>query len=117
MIEKAKKRQNIINTNIIKAKTAYNIHGHESEQMFQKFNLVECASYLQHKFHENDVAMQKLVGKRRKHCMKVMQYESLTSCPQTSDIKDDWADDSSPDPDVIDVLMGLSLSMMDVSVD
>ena len=82
--------------------------------MFQHFNVVECAAYLQYKCHENDIAMPKLVSKRRKHCIKVMQHDSPTSSTHASDVEDDGASDFSPDLDVIDVLMGLSSSMMDV---
>ena len=85
--------------------------------MFQKFNLAEHAAYLQYKCCENDVAMPKSVDKRRKHCIEVMQCGSLTSSPHASDVEDDGAGDSSPDSDVIDALMGLSLSTTDVCVD
>ena len=105
-----------VKSNINKVKTACNKHGHESGHMFQKFNLTECAAYLQFKCHENDFGMPKLVGERRKHCMEVMQYKSPTSSPHVSDVEVDWANDPSLGPDVIDALMGLSLSMMDVSV-
>ena len=60
--------------------------------------------------------MPKLVSKRRKHCIEVMQHESLTSSPYASDVEDDGVGCPSPDWDVIDVLMGLSLSMMDDDV-
>ena len=56
--------------------------------------------------------MPKSIGERRRHCLKVMQWESPTPSPDASDVKDD-GDDYSPDPDVIDALMGLSYSMTD----
>ena len=84
--------------------------------MFQKFNLAECVAYLQYKHHEKNVSMPKLVGKRRKRCIKVMKHKSPTSSPHANDAEDDGAGDSSPDLDVIDALMGLSLSTIDVSV-
>ena len=60
-----------------------------NQNMFQKFNSSKCAACLQYKCHKNDAAMPTLVGKRRKHCIEVMQAESPTSSPHTSDAKDD----------------------------
>ena len=56
--------------------------------------------------------MPKSVGERRRRCLKVMHRESPTSSPHASNAEDN-KDDSSPVPDVIDALMGLSYSMTD----
>ena len=47
----------------------------------------------------------------------MMQCKSPTSYTHASDAENDEASDSSPDPDVIDALMGLSLSGRVISVD
>ena len=48
--------------------------------------------------------------------MKVMQCETPTSLPHASDVEDDRSCDPSPHLHAIDVLVGVSLSMMDVGV-
>ena len=100
--------------NINKVETACKKHGHESEHMFQRFNFIECAAYLKYKCCKNDIAISKLVSKRRNQCIEVMQCESLISSPHASD--DDGACDPIPDPNVIDVLMDLSSSTMDIGI-
>ena len=62
------------------------------------------------------MVMPKLVGERRKHCIKVMQCKSPTSSPHASDVEDEKDGDPSADLDVIDALMDLSLSMINISV-
>ena len=110
MIKKAKKQQKIIDSNINKVKTACNKHWHESEHMFQKFNLSKGAAYLQYECHEKDAAIPMSVGKRRKNCMELMQCKSPTSSPHTSNVNNDGAGAPSPDLDALDGLMGLSSS-------
>ena len=80
--------------------------------MFQKFNLAAFAAYLQYQQHESDVTMPKLVSERKKHCMEVMQHESLSSSLHVSDVEDDGTGNSVPDLDVVVVLMGRSSSTL-----
>ena len=109
-IDKANKQEKLWNTNIKKLKSACNKYGHESVHMFEKFNVAKCAAYLQYKRHECDVPMPKSVGEKRKCCMELMQWESLSSSLHAGDAKDYGAGISNPDLDVTDMLMGLSSS-------